>query len=135
MIRSLQNIFWLATKEGRSFLRDFVLLGLVIYTFTLAIYAQANSTSQELHNAAMAVVDEDHSSLSRAIAQDFLPPYFKPAVPVQREDVDRLMDTARYTFIVDVPPHFSRDVDAGRQPAAQVNVDATAAMQAAIGAG
>lgn len=135
MRRFLQNTFWLATKEVRSFLRDFVLLGLVVYTFTLAIYAQARSTSQELHNAAIAIVDEDHSPLSRAIAQDFLPPYFKPAIPVAFADVDRLMDLARFTFIVDIPPHFSRDVDAGRGPAIQVNVDATAAMQAGIGAG
>lgn len=135
MRRSLQNIFWLVTKEVRSFLRDFVLLGLVIYTFSLAIYAQARSTSQELYNAAIAIVDEDQSQLSRAIAQDFLPPYFRPAVQVQAADVDRLMDTARFTFIVDIPPNFARDVDAGRRPAVQVNVDATAAMQAGIGAG
>ncbi len=135
MRRSLQNIFWLVTKEVRSFLRDFVLLGLVIYTFSLAIYAQARSTSQELYNAAIAIVDEDQSQLSRAIAQDFLPPYFRPAVQVQAADVDRLMDTARFTFIVDIPPNFARYVDAGRRPAVQVNVDATAAMQAGIGAG
>lgn len=135
MIRSLQNIFWLASKELRSFLHDFVLLGLVVYTFTLAIQAQANSTSQELHNAAIAIVDEDRSSLSRAIAQDFLPPYFKPPVLVGAAEVDRLMDLARYTFIIDIPPHFERDVSAGRQPPLQVNIDATAAMQAGIGAG
>jgi ABC-2 type transport system permease protein len=45
------------------------------------------------------------------------------------------MDTAQYTFIVDIPPHFERDVLAGRQPALQVNVDATAMIQAGIGAG
>jgi hypothetical protein len=46
------NIFWLGTKEIRSFLRDFVMLGLVIYTFSLAIIAQSQSNAQELHNAA-----------------------------------------------------------------------------------
>ena len=30
-MRSLANIFWLGTKELRSFLRDYVLLGLVLY--------------------------------------------------------------------------------------------------------
>ena len=40
-MRSLGNIFWLGTKELRSFMRDFVLLGLVIYTFSLAIIAQS----------------------------------------------------------------------------------------------
>jgi hypothetical protein len=38
------NIFWLGTKEIRSFLRDFVMLGLVIYTFSLAISRSRRAT-------------------------------------------------------------------------------------------
>jgi len=131
----LQNIFWLGTKELRSFMRDYFLLGLVIYTFSFAIYAQAGGTSMELHNAAIAIADLDRSDLSREIAAAFLPPYFKPAVLVDREDTDRLLDVAAYTFILEIPPHFARDVASGHAPAIQVNVDATAAMQAGIGAG
>ncbi len=56
-------------------------------------------------------------------------------MPVSPQEVDRLLDTAAYTFVLDIPPHFARDVAAGRTPAVQVNVDATAAMQAGIGAG
>lgn len=134
-MRRLSNIFWLGTKELRSFLNDFVLLGFVVYTFTLAIYAQANTTSMELHNAAIAIVDEDHSQLSQGIAKVFLPPYFKHAELVAAGDLDHLLDVARYTFVLDIPPHFERDVEAGRQPGVQLNVDATAAMQAGIGAG
>ncbi|MFI5019261.1 MAG: ABC transporter permease, partial [Dongiales bacterium] len=58
---SLGNIFWLGVKELRSFLHDFVLLGLVVYTFSFAVYSQSLSNSQELHDAAIAIVDEDHS--------------------------------------------------------------------------
>ena len=53
-MHTLANIFWLGTKELRSFLRDFVLLGLVIYAFSLAVIAQAQSSSQEVHNASIA---------------------------------------------------------------------------------
>jgi len=45
---TLGNIFWLGTKELRSFMRDYVLLGLVVYSFTLAVIAQAQSSSQEV---------------------------------------------------------------------------------------
>jgi ABC-2 type transport system permease protein len=74
-MRTIENIFWLDTKELRSFMRDFVLLGLVVYAFSLAIIAQAQSSAQEVHNASIAIVDEDHSVLSRRIARAFLPPY------------------------------------------------------------
>jgi len=130
---SLSNIFWLGTKELRSFSRDIVLVALIIWAFSFAIYTQANGTSQELHNAAIAYVDEDNSELSRRILHAFLPPYFKPPQPVEMHDVDHLMNTGAYTFIVDIPPHFERDVLAGRQPAIQVNVDATAMVQAGLG--
>ena len=55
-MRSVANIFWLGTKELRSFLHDFVLLALVICSLSLAIMAQAQSNSQELHNASVGVV-------------------------------------------------------------------------------
>jgi ABC-2 type transport system permease protein len=134
-MRSLGNIFWLGRKELRSFMQDYVLLGLVIWSFSFAIFSQAQSTSQELHNASLAVVDEDHSQLSRRIAGAFLPPYFKPAQDIAAGDIDRFMDVGSYTFIIDIPPGFERDAVAGRRPAIQLNVDATAMTQAGIGAG
>ena len=59
-------------------MHDYVLLGLVIWAFSHRGHAQAQSNSQELHNAAIAIIDEDNSALSRHIADAFLPPYFKP---------------------------------------------------------
>ena len=63
MMRKAANIYWLGIKELRSFLRDFVLLALVAYAFSLAVTLQALSNSHELHNASIAIVDEDHSEL------------------------------------------------------------------------
>lgn len=134
-MRTIENIFWLGTKELRSFFRDWVLLGFVIYSFSLAIIAQAQSNSQELNNASIAIVDEDHSELSRRLAAAFLRPYFKPPVYVNESDVDRLMNTGRYTFVIDIPPHFERDVLGNRKPEIQIAVDATAMVQAGIGSG
>jgi len=134
-MRRLGNIFWLGTKELRSLGHDYVLLGLIVWTFTFAVYAMAQGQSQELHNASVAIADEDRSPLSREISHALLQPYFKPPREVAVGDIDRLMDTGRYTFAVDIPPEFQRDVLAGRDPALQLNVDATAMMQAGIGAG
>jgi ABC-2 type transport system permease protein len=132
-MQTLANIFWLGGKELRSFFRDWVLLGLVVYSFSLAIIAQAQSNSQELHNASIAIVDEDRSELSARLAQTFLPPYFLPAVAIAQGDIDHLMNVGAYTFVLDIPPHFERDLVAGRKPTLQINVDATAMVQAGIG--
>jgi ABC-2 type transport system permease protein len=132
---TLANIFWLGTKELRSFMRDYVLLGLVVYAFSIAIIAQARSSSQELNNASVGIVDEDHSVLSRRIAQAFLPPYFQTPRPIAERDIVPLMNHGSYTFVVDIPPNFERDVRAGDRPAIQLDVDATAMVQAGLGSG
>jgi ABC-2 type transport system permease protein len=132
-MRKAANIYWLGIKELRSFLHDYVLIALVIYAFSWAVILQARSNSQEVHNASIAIVDEDHSELSHRIAHAFLPPLFQPPQLIAERDVIPLMNKGRYTFVVDVPPNFQRDVLGGRQPAIQVNVDATAMVQAGLG--
>ena len=131
----ITNIFWLGTKELRSFMRDYVLLGLVIYSFSLAVVAQSQSSSQEVHNASIAILDEDHSVLSGRIRAAFLPPYFKAPQAIEERDIVPAMNAGRFTFVLDIPPHFERDLAAGRQPVIQLNVDATAMVQAGLGAG
>ena len=134
-MRNVANIYWLGVKELRSFLHDFVLLGLVVYSFSLAVVMQARSNSQELHNASLAIVDEDHSELSRRIAHAFLPPLFQPPQLIAERDIVPLMNKGRYTFVVDIPPNFQRDVLGGRKPGLQIDVDATAMVQAGLGSG
>jgi ABC-2 type transport system permease protein len=134
-METLSNIFWLGGKELRSLFKDYVLLALIVYAFSFLVVLQARSNSQELYNASIAVVDEDHSRLSRRIAGAFLPPLFQPAKYVDERDVTPLMNRGAFTFIVDIPPNFERDTLAGRSPNLQINVDATAMVQAGLGSG
>jgi ABC-2 type transport system permease protein len=134
-MRKAANIYWLGVKELRSFLRDFVLLGLVVYSFSLAVTLQARSNSQELHNASIAIVDEDQSELSRRIAHAFFPPLFQSPKQIAEQDIIPAMNGGKFTFVVDIPPNFERYVLAGRQPVLQIDVDATAMVQAGLGSG
>ncbi|HEV2335251.1 MAG TPA: ABC transporter permease [Stellaceae bacterium] len=134
-MRTLANIFWLGTKELRSFLHDYVLLGLAIYAFSIVVIAQAQSSSQEVHNASVAIVDEDHSELSRRITGAFLPPYFQTPRLIAERQMVPLMNAGRYTFVIDIPPNFERDVLGRRDPPIQLDVDATTMVQAGLGSG
>jgi ABC-2 type transport system permease protein len=134
-VRHVQNIYRLGIKELVSLRHDRVLLVFMIYAFTIAIYVPATGTGLELRNAAVAIADEDHSQLSARIADAFLPPFFLPAEKISISEIDRVMDAGHYTFVIDIPPDFQADVFAGRKPALQVNVDATAMSQAGVGAG
>lgn len=129
----LSNIGQLAIKEFRSLWHDKVLLVLILWVFTGGIYSAATATSQELHNAPVAIVDEDRSPLSLQIAEAFYGPYFKPAEHIPFRDVDPALFEGRYTFVLVIPSGFQRDMLAGKHPDIQINIDATRMSQAFIG--
>lgn len=132
-MRSPQNIFRLGIKELRCFRGDTVLLLLVVYAFTYGIYGRATGISSELTNASIAVVDEDRSMVSGRIVDAFLPPAFLAPREIPVSEVDPAMDSGQFTFVLDIPPDFERDLLARRMPRLQINVDATAVMQAGVG--
>jgi ABC-2 type transport system permease protein len=133
-MRKLQNILRLGIKELHSLRRDVVLLIFIGWAFSVGIYVVGTGFSVELHNASIAIVDEDQSQLSLRLRQAFLPPEFKTPDIIPFNRIDPGLDTRKYTFVLVIPEDFEKDVLAGNQPAVQVDIDATAVMQAGIGA-
>lgn len=133
-MKSLDHIVRLGVKELRSLWADKVLLIFLLVAFSVLVYSGAKGTSRELHNAPIAVVDQDRSPLSERIVGAFYGPYFKTPEMIAPALVDPGLDDGRYTFVLDIPPNFQRDVLAGHRPAIQVNIDATRMTQAFIGA-
>lgn len=132
---SIVNIYRLGIKELWSLVRDPTMLVLIVYTFTVAIYVAATAMPENLHNAVIAIVDEDDSPLSARIVSSFYPPHFKTPRLISLAEMDIGMDNGDYTFVLDIPANFQRDVLAGRAPAVQLNVDATRMSQAFTGSG
>lgn len=132
---SLSNILQLGLKEFRSLQRDYAMLALILWAFSMGVYSSATGLPETLHHAPIAVVDEDRSQLSNRLVNAFQPPYFRTPELIDQAGMDRGMDTGRYTFTLDIPPDFQRDVLAGRNPVVQLNVDATQIGQAFSGAG
>ena len=133
--RNLANIYDLGVKELWSLWRDPMMLVLIVYVFTASVYTKATSMPETLHNAPIAIVDEDNSALSQRIASAFYPPQFTPPAMLDYGRVDPGMDAGQYTFALVIPPNFQRDVLARRSPALQLNVDATRMSQAFTGSG
>ena len=124
------NIWRLGVKELWSLLRDPMMLVLIAYTFTLSIYTAATAMPETLHNVPISIVDEDRSPLSQRIVSAFYPPNFTPPRMITLGEVDAGMDAGQYTFSLNIPPNFQRDVLAGRPTEVQLNVDATRMSQA-----
>ena len=134
-MKSLLNILWLGLKELRSLASDAVMLVFVVYAFSAMIYIQATGTSSEVNNASIAFVDEDQSTLAKELINAFYPPRFQEPKLISANMVETAMDEGRYMFVVTIPPRFESDLSKGRHPDLQLSIDATAMLQASIGAG
>ena len=133
--RHLANIYRLGVKELWSLWRDPMMILLIVYVFTAAVYTAATAMPETLHKAPIAIVDEDDSPLSQRIVSAFYPPQFITPQVISMAEVDPGMDAGRYTFALHIPQGFQRDVLAGRAPQIQLNVDATRMSQAFTGSG
>lgn len=135
MRQTIANIYSLGVKELWSLWRDPIMLLLIVFVFTFAVYSSASSMPETLNNAPIAIVDEDRSQLSQRIVGAFYPPQFTPPFLIDQAEVDPGMDAGVYTFALIIPPNFQRDVLAGHPAEIQLNTDATRMMQAFTGSG
>lgn len=133
-MRSLRNILWLTGKELRAIRGDRVMLVLIAYVFTVAVWLVSNAASTEVDHLATAVVDEDQSQLSARLADAVRPPLFAPPVPMTAPEAAAAQRAGKAILVLTIPPDFERDLRAGRAATLQILVDATAVAQAGNGA-
>lgn len=129
----LSNIYSLGIKELNSLWADKVLFFLIIYAFTMGIYSASKGVSQEIHNAPVAIVDQDQSQISLRLGNSLTKPYFKKPDYIKMSEADDALDKGYYSFSIIIPSGFQKDLQAGRRPNIQLNIDATVMSQAFIG--
>jgi ABC-2 type transport system permease protein len=132
-MRALSHIWDLGLKELVSLWRDPVLLFLIAYSFTFSVYTPSKRAVMDVINASIAVVNEDDSQSGRDIRAAMLPPQFLPPADISFADINKYMDRGKYTFVVDIPPNFQKDVVNDSKPEIQIVTDATAMSQAGRG--
>ena len=116
-MRKLANIFWLGTKELRSF---FARLR-AARTGRLRVLARRHHAGAE--QFAGAAQRLDRASSTRTIRSSRAGSRTRSCRPISsrrstiaERDIDPADEHGRYTFVIDIPPNFQRDV-LGRTPA------------------
>jgi ABC-2 type transport system permease protein len=131
----LNHVIHLGIKELWSLWRDPMMLFLIVFVFTVAIVIAGTSAPETLNRAAIAIVDEDASALSARIESAFSPPQFMQPEKLALQEIDRALDTGRYTFVLVIPENFQRDIRSSQLSVIQLNIDATRMSQAFVGSG
>lgn len=134
MRRTMENIAWLGRKEVRSVLRDWLLVALVVYAFGPGTYFQAQSAADQVNNAAVAIVDNDRSPLSRGMREALYGPWFQTPELIESGRAHEVMDEDLYTFVIVLPRNMGAELRSGQTVTVQLNVDATDVVQATVGA-
>lgn len=130
---TISNIVQLGFKEYRSLLRDPIMIALIVFAFTVQIYTTATAMPEMLHKAPIVIVDLNQSAVSQRIRDAFYPPQFIKYVTTSQAKMDSGMDEGLYTFGLNIPPDFQRNLLSGRKPTLQLNIDATRMSQAFTG--
>ena len=116
----------LVRKELLQLFRDRVLMGFLIYVFTIDIFLAATGLSFSLRNAAIAIIDNDRSEASRDLASRFQPPQFRRmTAPADQRAGDGAMDRGTAMVVMEIQPRFEAELLAGRQVPVLYSVDAT----------
>lgn len=137
-MRRLNRIFWLGTKELRAVLSDVSMVVMILAAFSFMILLDGSEDSGkgggDTTNMTIAIIDEDNSALSRAIADGFLQPDFKAPIFINNHEIAPGLDEGKFMFALSLPAGFEADLQRGRLVELLLTIDATRASIVSDGA-
>lgn len=122
---SFKRLLAVAYKEWREILRDriYFLLAFVLPILFMLVFGYG--ITPDVENVSLAVVDYDHSTLSRDYAQRYIKSrYFAfKGYQTSLRDVEELMTEGRIRVAIIIPNRFQDDLTQGRSVAIQTLLD------------
>ncbi|SCK20723.1 ABC-2 type transport system permease protein [Variovorax sp. HW608] len=114
-------------KEFRQFLRDRVLLALIVFIYTADVVMCTAALSFDVRNLKLVVYDSDRTELSARLVDRFrATDYFRLLLPAASlPAIDGMLDAGRADLALVIPAGFAADVGSGRSPQVQVILSGT----------
>ncbi|MDO8288876.1 MAG: ABC transporter permease [Parvibaculum sp.] len=117
----------LMLKEFIQMRRDRLTFAMMLGVPVMQLLLFGYAINADPKNLATAVHIQDHSEFSRTFLTSLEnSDYFKIiAQPETAEEAEHLLARGKVQFIIEIPPHFSRDLVRGERPALLLDADAT----------
>lgn len=123
----LQTVWTFAVREGKELLRDKIRLFFALFGPVVLMMMAAWSVSFDVEHVKFAVLDRDQTVESRALIEHFRGSrYFTFTGNLHNaSEVDQTLKISQARLVIDIPPHFGRDLMRGDKPEVGFYVDGT----------
>lgn len=136
-LRSLKRIIAIADKEWLQIRRDLRSLALSLIAPAMLILLFGYALTVDVTNVSMAVYDQDKSSLSRRLIDEFTHTEYLRLYSYARSyrEIDRLIDSERISLALVIPRNFERGFKAGKAAPLQLVADGSDSTSAMVSVG
>ncbi|HEX5356414.1 MAG TPA: ribosome-associated ATPase/putative transporter RbbA [Aquabacterium sp.] len=121
----LSRMWAFARREAMELKRDPIRLTFAILGPIILLVTAAWSISFDIEHVAFSVLDHDQSYDSRQLIEHFAGSrYFEQREPLRdMADVNRVLQAHDAALVVEIPPHYGRDLIGGRRPEVAFYID------------
>lgn len=132
----MQRLIHIIRKEFIQILRNRAMLPLMTVLPIMQLILLSFAANNEVKNVRLAIVDLDHSSLSRRLVEKVgvTDRFIMVEIPSATERADELMQVGAVDIVLTIPPRFERDFFRDREGDVQLLVNAINGQQATVGA-
>ena len=136
-LRSLKRIVAIADKEWLQIRRDMRSLALALIAPAMLILLFGYALTVDVKNVSMAVYDQDRSSLSRRLVDEFTHTEYLRlySYAASYREIDRLIDSERISLALVIPRNFERGFKAGKAAPLQLVADGSDATTSMVAIG
>jgi ABC-2 type transport system permease protein len=133
----MRTVLFLVQKEFLQVFRNRVMLPLLLVMPVFQTLLLSFAANYEVKNLALAVVDHDLSPMSRQLVSRFSASgYFQvKQTSFAAKDADGAMAADRVDMILEIPPHFERDLVRENRAVVSLTANAINATKAGLGMG
>lgn len=123
----IQTVWTFAVREGKELLRDKIRLFFALFGPVVLMMMAAWSVSFDVEHVKFAVLDRDQTVESRALIEHFRGSrYFTFTGNLHNaSEVDQTLKISQARLVIDIPPHFGRDLMRGDKPEVGFYIDGT----------
>ena len=124
---NIKRIVAVASKEWMEVVRDRLFFALAFIVPTVLMLLFGFGLSFDVENLPLAIVDRDHSALSRDYAYRFINSRYFDFQGYSRDErqLDPLLSDNQLRLFIVIPEHFQKNLLAGRPVSIQTHIDGT----------